>query len=99
VDKLSKVLPAVIAKQANSRQISELRLHLALRDLLGPDLGSRCEEVRLNGGTLTISIRDPALAHQLRLDAPSILEHLNRLPLRRRVRELRVRTGRAPARD
>ncbi|HEX6548932.1 MAG TPA: DUF721 domain-containing protein [Candidatus Dormibacteraeota bacterium] len=99
MDKLSKLLPGVIARQPNNRQIAELRIHLALRDLLGPDLGSSCEEVRLNGGILTVGISNPALAHQLRLDAPSLLEQLNRLPLRRRLRELRVRTGRGPLRS
>lgn len=94
MDKLGKLLPKVIAAQPRSRQIGELRLRLALVELLGGHLGEACEEVRVRGGALTVSISNPALAHQLRLDAPTVISRLNALGVARPVRELRVRTGR-----
>lgn len=98
MDKVGKVLPKVIASQPSSRQIGELRLRLALLDMLGADMGDACEEVRLHGGTLSLSISNPALAHQLRLDAAIVVERLNALGVARRLRELKVRTGRGAPR-
>lgn len=99
MDKVGKLLPKVIASQPGSRQISELRLRLALEEILGPALGQACEEVHLRGGVLSLAISNPALAHQLRLDAATVLERLNERRVSRRVTELRVRTGRGPARE
>lgn len=99
MDKVGKLLPKVIAAQRNSRQIGELRLRLALLEMLGADLGGACEEVRLRGGTLSISINNPALAHQLRLDASTVVDRLNALGVARRLTELKVRTGRGAPRD
>jgi hypothetical protein len=50
--------------------------------------------VELKAGTLLVSTSSPALAHQLRLDAESILVRLNRPELGRKVTMLRVRIGR-----
>ncbi len=99
MDKVGKVLPKVIASQPRSRQIGELRLRLALLEILGNDLGAACEEVRLHGGKLSVSISNPALAHQLRLDAATVVERLNALGVARRLTELKVRTGRGAPRD
>jgi Dna[CI] antecedent, DciA len=95
VDKVGKLIGRVIAAQPKSRQISELRLRLALVEILGPALGDACEEVHLRGGTLSVAVSNPALAHQLRLDAGTLVERLNERRVARRVTELRVRTGRA----
>ena len=99
MDKVGKLLPKVIASQPRSRQIGELRLRLALVEILGPALGEACEEVRLRGGVLNLSISNPALAHQLRLDAAAVIARLNERRVARPVSELRVRTGRGPARE
>ena len=98
MDKLGNLLARVIARQPNSRQIAQLRLRLAFLDLLGPDLAASCSDVELHGATMTVSITNPALAHQLRLDSGPLLERLNRLGLPRPVRVMRVRTGRAASR-
>lgn len=99
MDKLGNLLGRVIAKQPNNRQIAQLRLRLAFLDLLGPELAPACEDVQLRGSTLTVSVSNPALSHQLRLDAQHLVARLNALGLPRPVRELRVRTGRAPRQD
>lgn len=98
MDKLGNLLARVIAKQPNNRQIAQLRLRLAFLDLLGPELAGACTDVELRGSVMTVSITNPALAHQLRLDSGPLLERLNQLGLPRPVRQLRVRTGRAAAR-
>jgi len=98
VDKLGKVLPRVLARQPNNRQIAELRIRLAFLELMGPQLAASCQEVSLRGGTLAVATDNPALAHQLRLEAESLLRRLNAMVLPRPVRALRVRSGRGPAR-
>ena len=94
MDKVGKLLPKVIASQPGSRQISELRVRLALEEILGPELAKACDEVHVRGGTLSLGISNPALAHQLRLDEARLLERLNLASLGRTIRVLRVRTGR-----
>lgn len=98
MDKLGNLLGRVISKQPNNQQIARLRARLALFDLLGPELAAACEEVDLRGSTLSVAVSNPALAHQLRLDAADVVARLNQAGLPRPVRELRVRTGRAAAR-
>jgi Dna[CI] antecedent DciA-like protein len=95
VDKLGNLLARVIAKQPNNRQIAQLRFRLAFLDLLGPELAGSCDDVELRGTILTVSISNPALAHQLRLDAGSLVSRLNALGLPRTLRAIKVRTGRA----
>jgi len=67
----------------------------AFRALMGPDVAVLCDEVELRSGTLLVTTSNPALAHQLRLDAEMILDRLNRPELGRKVRTLRVRIGRS----
>ena len=66
----------------------------AFRTLMGPDVAVLCDEVELRSGTLLVTTSSPALAHQLRLDAETIIARLNRPELGRKVRALRVRIGR-----
>lgn len=66
----------------------------AFRAVIGPDVAALCDDVELHSGVLVITTSNPALAHQLRLDAETILARLNRPELGRKVRELRVRIGR-----
>jgi hypothetical protein len=62
---------------------------------MGPEIAVFCEAVDLKSGALLITTSNPALAHQLRLDAEKIIERMNALDLGRKVRVLRVRIGRA----
>jgi len=63
--------------------------------MIGPDPARLCESVELKSGVLVITTSSPALAHQLRLDAETVVKRLNDLDLGRRVRSLRVRIGRS----
>jgi hypothetical protein len=69
----------------------------AFRTVIGSEPARLCDDVELRSGTLVITTSSPALAHQLRLDAETIIERLNALELGRRVRLLRVRIGRPTA--
>jgi predicted nucleic acid-binding Zn ribbon protein len=95
VDRIGKLLPKVLARQPAGGRVVELRARLALAEILGPALAADCEGMELRGSVLTIITRNPALAHQLRLDTAELLERLNEASPGRRIRTLKVRTGRA----
>lgn len=95
MDKLGKLLPRVLARQPSSGRITEMRLQLAFREILGEELAGACETIEVRGSTVAIVTSSPALAHQLRLDGEDLLRRLNeQASLPRKVRVLRVRTGR-----
>ena len=94
MDKLGNILPRIIRKQPGGHRLMGSQVAAAFRSLLGPDIAPLCDEVELKAGTLLVSTSSPALAHQLRLDAESILTRLNRPELGRKVTTLRVRIGR-----
>ena len=72
-----------------------MQVATAFRVLIGPDVARLCDEVELKSGTLLVTTSSPALAHQLRLDAETILDRLNRPEGGRKVRALRVQIGRS----
>ena len=67
----------------------------AFRSVIGTEPARLCDEVELKSGVLMVTTSSPALAHQLRLDAETVIERLNAMDLGRRVRTLRVRIGRS----
>ena len=97
VDRIGKLLPRVLAKQPSSGRVIEMRARLAFAEILGPALAADCESLELRGSALTVTTPNPALAHQLRLDAEQLLERLNDSSPGRRIRTLKVRTGRRNA--
>lgn len=97
MDRIGKLLPGVVSRQPGSGAVVELRIRLELAEILGPALATQLLEVDLRGGSVTVVTANPALAHQLRLDAALLVERLNERSPGRRVRELRVRTGRRGA--
>ena len=94
VDRIGKLLPKVLAKQPSSGRVIEMRARLAFAEILGPALAADCESLELHGSALTVTTPNPALAHQLRLDAEQVLVRLNDSSPGRRIRTLKVRTGR-----
>jgi hypothetical protein len=95
VDKLGNILPRILRRQPGGSRLLATQVASAFRMLMGPDVARLCDEVELRAGTLLVTTSSPALAHQLRLDAESILARLNRPDLGRKVRTLRVRIGRS----
>lgn len=95
---MGKILPRVIAAQPNAGRMREVQVRLAFETLLGPALAGACESIDFRAGVLWIETANPALAHQLRLDAEVLIAKLNQAGLGRRVREIKLRTGRGPGR-
>jgi Dna[CI] antecedent DciA-like protein len=97
VDRLGKVLPRVLARQRHAGILAEYRLRQAFREVLGEALAAACETIEVRGTTVSVTTANPALAHQLRLDAEELMRRLNaEARLTRQVRVIRVRIGRGP---
>jgi hypothetical protein len=92
VDKLGNILPRVLRKQPDAGRLIGSQIAAAFRSVIG-EPATLCDEVELHSGTLVVTTSSPALAHQLRLDAETIMDRLNALHLGRKVRTLRVRIG------
>jgi hypothetical protein len=95
VDRLVDLLPRVLARQPKGNRVAELRIRQLFRGVLGEELASACDQIEVHGSTIAVTTGNPALAHQLRLDAGFLLQRLNEeCRLGREVRMLRVRVGR-----
>ena len=95
MDKLGNILPTVLRRQPGGGRMLGSRVAAEFRAMIGPDPARLCEDVELKAGVLIITTSSPALAHQLRLDAETVVRRLNGLDLGRHVRSLRVRIGRS----
>ena len=97
MDRLSKVLPRVLARQRHTGTIvAEYRLRQAFREILGEALAGACETIEVRGSVVSVTTANPALAHQLRLDAEELMRRVNaESKLAKPVRAIRVRIGRA----
>jgi hypothetical protein len=95
VDKLGNILPAVLRRQPGGGRLLGTQVAGAFRTVIGPEPARLCDAIELKSGVLTVTTSSPALAHQLRLDAETVIARLNGMDLGRRVRILRVRIGRS----
>lgn len=95
MDKLGNILPRIVRRQPGGNRLLGMQVAAAFRSMMGPEVARLCDEVELRAGTLLVTTSSPALAHQLRLDAETIMDRLNGFDTGRRVRALRVRIGRA----
>jgi hypothetical protein len=95
VDKLGNILPRVVRRQPGGARLLGTQVAGAFRQIIGPEPALLCDEVELKSGVLLVTTSSPALAHQLRLDAETVITRLNDLNLGRKVKTLRVRIGRA----
>lgn len=94
MDKLGNILPRIVRKQPGGSRLLGAQVAAAFRSLMGPDVAGLCDEVEFRGGILLVTTSSPALAHQLRLDAETIMARLNQPELGRTIRTVRVRIGR-----
>ena len=97
MDKLGNILPRVLRRQPGGGRLLGTQVATAFRSVIGSEPARLCDDVELRSGTLVVTTSSPALAHQLRLDAETIIGRLNGMELGRRVRTLRVRIGRSTA--
>lgn len=95
MDKLGNILPTVLRRQPGGGRMLGSRVAAEFRAMIGPDPAALVEEIDLKSGVLVVTTSSPALAHQLRLDAETVVRRLNELELGRHVRSLRVRIGRS----
>ena len=95
MDKLGNILPGVLRRQPGGGRLIETHVATAFRTVIGPETAQLCSEIELHSGTLVVTTSSPALAHQLRLDAETVVARLNRLDLGRKIKSLRVRIGRS----
>jgi Dna[CI] antecedent DciA-like protein len=95
VDKLGNILPRVLRRQPGGARMLGSQVAGAFRTIIGPEPARLCDEVELKSGVLLVTTSSPALAHQLRLDAETVIRRLNDLNLGRKVKTLRVRIGRS----
>ncbi len=95
MDKLGNILPGILRRQPGGARLLGTQVEAAFRAMMGPDVATLCDEVELRSGVLVVTTSSPALAHQLRLDAETILSRLAAANLGRKVRTLRVRIGRS----
>jgi len=72
-------------------QVREERLRLALADVVGDGLASLCRAERLDRGVLVIATANSALAHQLQMDAPRVIDALNQRVGQDLVRRIRFK--------
>jgi hypothetical protein len=59
------------------RQVREAQVATVFADVIGTQLAAICRAVSLERGTLCIATAHSALAHQLQLDAPTLIATLN----------------------
>lgn len=72
-------------------QVREERLRLALADVVGAGLASLCRAEQLDRGVLVIATANSALAHQLQMDAPRVIDALNQRVGQDLVRRIRFK--------
>ena len=77
MDKLGNILPRIIRRQPGGSRLLGAQVATAFRTLMGPEVARLCDEVEFRGGILLVTTSSPALAHQLRLDAETIMVRLN----------------------
>jgi hypothetical protein len=90
---LGNILPRVLRRQPGGARLIGGQVAAAFRSVIGVEPARLCDEIELHSGTLVVTTSSPALAHQLRLDAETIIVRLNGLDLGRKVRVIRVRIG------
>jgi hypothetical protein len=73
--------------------LADAVVRVRFEELFG-DLAAACESVQMIGSTLHIVTNNSALSHQLQIDAQAVIKRLNEGSPTRRVRSLKVQTGR-----
>jgi len=68
--------PALRALGVRTR-VREEQLRTLLAGVVGPALAPMCRAVRLERGALLIATSNSALAHQLQMESPTLIEALN----------------------
>lgn len=76
-ERLADILDPALRSLGVRTRVREERLRLMLADIVGPALAPMCRAERLERGVLLIATANTALAHQLQLEAPRLVDACN----------------------
>jgi hypothetical protein len=76
-ERIADILDPALRSLGVRSRVREERLRLALADIVGPALASMCRADRLEHGVLVIATTNTALAHQLQLESPRLIDACN----------------------
>ena len=76
-ERIGDLFDGALRKLGVRREVRQLQLQEAFADVVGETLSTMCRAVALDRGALRIATANSALAHQLQLDAPRLIEELN----------------------
>ena len=76
-DRIADLLDPALRSLGVRGRVREEQLRIALSEVVGPALASLCRADRLERGVLLINTANTALAHQLQLESPRIIDALN----------------------
>jgi len=76
-ERIADILDPALRSLGVRSRVREERLRLALADIVGPALASMCRADRLERGVLVIATTNTALAHQLQLESPRLIDACN----------------------
>ena len=74
---IADVLGTALRRLGVQREVREVQLKEAFAEVVGPALAPLCEALSLQRGTLLVATRNGALAQQLQLEMPTIVEGLS----------------------
>lgn len=74
---VGEVLGQLVRRSGWSERLESVAVHDRWRQIVGPELATRCEPVRLAGTTLLIRAESQAWAAQLRYMLPQLAAHAN----------------------
>ncbi|MFN2581175.1 MAG: DUF721 domain-containing protein [Candidatus Dormibacteria bacterium] len=75
--RVSDLLDPTLRSLGVRGRVREEQVRTALAQVVGPAMAPLCGAERLERGTLLITTSSTALAHQLQLESPRIIESLN----------------------
>jgi hypothetical protein len=77
VERLADLIEPALRGFGVRGRVREEQLRLALSEIVGTTLAPMCRAERLDRGALLIATANSALAHQLQMDAPRLIDALN----------------------
>ena len=76
-ERIADILDPALRSLGVRSRVREERLRLALAEIVGPALAAMCRAERLERGALVIATANTALAHQLQLESPRLIDACN----------------------
>ena len=76
-ERISEILDGSLRALGVRGRVREEQLRAALAGVVGPALAPLCRALSLERGTLLIATTSGALAHQLQMESPRIIDALN----------------------